>query len=532
MYNYLAARFQQSIPSACKEETAKSSFTLGRGWGFGSKTILLSLLLSLSCATPKEKPPEEPSFEDLDEAAAAEDLEDITESVQTEKKDYGTPHPKDNESWTLKSMMMTEARPEEGTLIECRKEIQAISSELINSADLPNAQQKLFAEVNQNQKLYHWCLYYSLMIVDSKLKSDALGKTLSQKLQNFHKEMKGLWLLSTTLGKATGSEIYFNYVRQRYIKVSEDHFARRLNVSQDALGGLPSKNRQVRSKSLRTLSLTTKKLSNLFPFNCFLFAETAHGSKWEKTMRTFWFTVITLLLVANTGQGETSPATSSGAATDIYPTRAAQQVDSSYAPTADSPTVRRFHEVLEELLVEFGHDIKKGQVKSLKNLSIRRTMISDTLPKSYANYIELLVAERFRENSRIKLISCLPCKSKSSRIINQKLVVTSPHTNMEEMARAADQLGIDYFMDIIMVYHTTHMVLAFQIFNTSSKELVWARTYNSETIRSRFQKLAVDYNQVVASRTSDEYVQNGDILQDLEGPVFPMSPVVLGSPAC
>ena len=235
-----------------------------------------------------------------------------------------------------------------------------------------------------------------------------------------------------------------------------------------------------------------------------------------------WFFVFLLMAAATQSNAATSSGTSSGAATDLY---VDNELD-EYEPAprrnvADAPSVRRFHEVLEELLVEFGHDIKTGQVQSLKNLSIRRTMVSDTLPRSYGNYVELLVAERFRENSRIKLISCLPCKSKSSRIINQKLVITSPHTNVEEMARAADRLGIDYFMDVILVYHTTHMVLAFQIFNTETKEMVWARTYNSETIRSRFQKLAVDYKQVVKSRVSDEYVPEWRYLVGFGGGSIP-----------
>lgn len=188
---------------------------------------------------------------------------------------------------------------------------------------------------------------------------------------------------------------------------------------------------------------------------------------------------------------------------------------------ANAKTVRRFHEVLEELLAEFGHDVKTGQIKDLKNLSIRKTMVSDTLPRSYGDYVELLAAERIRENSRIKLISCLPCKSKKSKINGQQIIITSPHTNVGEMSAAAEQLGIDYFMDVILVYHTTHMVLAFQVFDTQTKELTWARTYNSETIRSRYQKLAVDYSQVIKARESDEYVPDWRYLAGFGGAVVP-----------
>ncbi len=174
--------------------------------------------------------------------------------------------------------------------------------------------------------------------------------------------------------------------------------------------------------------------------------------------------------------------------------------------TASPKQVRLFHEVLEELLTEFAYDVKAGQLTELKNLSIRKVSVSETLPRSYQSYVELLVSEKIKSNSKVKLISCLPCKTKNTRIVDDKLMITSATTNAEDMNRAASQLGIETFMDVILVYHTTHMVIAFQAFDTVTKELAWTKTYNSETIRSRYQKLAVDFSQIEKARTSDEYV--------------------------
>ncbi len=185
---------------------------------------------------------------------------------------------------------------------------------------------------------------------------------------------------------------------------------------------------------------------------------------------------------------------------------AEQSKEAEAMAIADGPHVRRFHEVVDELLAEFGYDVKMGQINGLKNLSIRKVTVNSALPRSYESYVALLVSERIRENSKIRLISCITCMNKSSRLADGKLVVTSPTTNMAEMDRAASTMGIEYFMDIVMVYHTTHMVLAFQIFNTDTKETVWSRTYNSETIKSRFQRLAVDYSQVKKSRPGEDYV--------------------------
>lgn len=195
--------------------------------------------------------------------------------------------------------------------------------------------------------------------------------------------------------------------------------------------------------------------------------------------------------------------------------------EQGYESVAPNNEVRQFHEVLNDLLSEFAYDVKQGQINGLKNLSIRRVDISDTLPKTYEQYTELLVTERIRENSKIKLINCVPCKSKTSTMVEGKLIITSPLTSVQKMDEAANQLGIENYMDVVLVYHTTHMVLAFNIFSTQTKELVWARTYNSETIRSRYQKMAVDFNQIDKSRTSDEYVPDYKILIGLSGSNLP-----------
>lgn len=189
--------------------------------------------------------------------------------------------------------------------------------------------------------------------------------------------------------------------------------------------------------------------------------------------------------------------------------------------TESSDGVRRFHEVLDELLAEFGYDVKTGQISGLKNLSIRKVSVSDAIPSTYEKYLELLIQERIRENSKIRMISCIPCQSKTSRLIDGKIVVTSPSSNLSELQNVASRLGISNFMDIVLVYHSTHMVLAFQIFRPETNDLVWSRSYNSETIRSRFQKLAIDYAQVEKSRPGEDYQPEYRIMAGIGGGGLP-----------
>lgn len=238
------------------------------------------------------------------------------------------------------------------------------------------------------------------------------------------------------------------------------------------------------------------------------------------TFSTFFVSLSARAEELNTDQVEdlptwAKPATDSGL-DDTDKAQAAEEIR-----VASSKRVRRFHEVLDELLAEFGYDIKQGQIDGLRNLAVRKISVNESLPGSYANYLEILLAERVKDNSRIKIISCIPCKSKVSTVVDGKLLISSPSTNLSRLDEAADQMGISHFMDAVLMYHPTHMVLAVEVFDTKSKEQVWTRTYNSETVKSRYQKLAVDYSQVAKSRPGEEYVPEYKFLMGFGGAGIP-----------
>ena len=167
--------------------------------------------------------------------------------------------------------------------------------------------------------------------------------------------------------------------------------------------------------------------------------------------------------------------------------------------------VRQFHMVLEDLLTEFGYDVKNGQVSGLRNVAIRKTSVNESLPQSYEKYLEMLVSERIRLNSDVKLINCLTCQARTSSLVEGKLKLSSPDTNIVQLRDAAKMMGIENFIDVLLVYHTSHMILAIEVFNIDSGETLWTKTYNSETLRTRFQKVAVDYSQIARSKAGDEY---------------------------
>lgn len=151
----------------------------------------------------------------------------------------------------------------------------------------------------------------------------------------------------------------------------------------------------------------------------------------------------------------------------------------------EKKTVRKFNDVLYDLLNEFSYDLKTNQLQALKNVSIRKIALSETIPKTYQTYLESLVTERFRLHSKIRIIECTSCKIKRSAVENGKLVITSPINNPTELDALANQLGVDIWLDVALLYQESGMLLAFNAFDSKTKELIWTKTYNSEELYKR-----------------------------------------------
>lgn len=144
--------------------------------------------------------------------------------------------------------------------------------------------------------------------------------------------------------------------------------------------------------------------------------------------------------------------------------------------------VRKFNDVLADLLNEFSYDLKTNQLQGVKNVSIRRVAVSDTIPKSYESYVESLAAERFRKHSSIRVLQCTNCRVKRTIVERGRLTVTTPINNPRELDLIAAQMGIETWVDVALLYQETSMVLAFNVFDAKTKELLWTKVYNSENL--------------------------------------------------
>lgn len=140
------------------------------------------------------------------------------------------PHPKISNAWNTKVLVMTNALPPDDRLKTCREQIAALTQDAGSSDDLMSAQMKALPEIQQDPLLYHWCFYHTMTLLDDKLLNDNMEMPVEVRNKLFNDQMSLLWVMSRALDQAQSQNIYFPYLRTRYLQLSHDFFGRDIDT--------------------------------------------------------------------------------------------------------------------------------------------------------------------------------------------------------------------------------------------------------------------------------------------------------------
>lgn len=166
---------------------------------------------------------------------------------------------------------------------------------------------------------------------------------------------------------------------------------------------------------------------------------------------------------------------------------------------------RNFYEVMDDILGDFEYDLKNGDVKGLKDLSIRNIATSENIPASFKSHLELLITERVLKAAKTRVIQCLPCRSRKTSLTGDQITISNSESNPTEISRIAKLSGIEHFMDIAFSYQSSGMVMSMYIVSPDTGSIVWSRSYNSETSKVGAFRRGVDFSQVDDIRKETEY---------------------------
>ena len=230
----------------------------------------------------------------------------------------------------------------------------------------------------------------------------------------------------------------------------------------------------------------------------------------HKTLKLILIAALAILLASQCLVGfGAEPSGSGGTKSDssALTTMPIQPPSQTATPSSSSRdnTERNFYDVLEDILSDFEYDLKNGNVAGLKDLAIRNIAISENIPPSFKNHLDLLITERILKTSKTRVLQCLPCKARKTTLNGDQMVVSSAETNATELARIAKLANISHFMDAAFSYQPNGIVLSMFITDPDTGMVIWSRSYNSETSRTSAFRRGVDYSQLDEARKQTEY---------------------------
>jgi hypothetical protein len=184
----------------------------------------------------------------------------------------------------------------------------------------------------------------------------------------------------------------------------------------------------------------------------------------------------------------------------------AQAAEAAPSASKKEDSARNFYLVLEDLLSDFEQDLKSGQVQGLRDMAIRSVTVNELVPPSFKNHLELVLSERLMKTSKVRMLQCFECRSKKTVVSGDKMVVSGPETNAQELSRIARKVGIQNFMDAVFSYQPTGMVLSLSIHDADSGAMAWSSSYNSETSKTAAYRRGVAKPENEGVRNASEYL--------------------------
>ena len=146
-------------------------------------------------------------------------------------------HPLSTYPFSTQRLLMYAKIPDDSRLKACDEEFTKLGESVRSREGMLSAQAATSGAVQQNPTFYHWCFYNTIGRINQDLENSERVSSISNLATRFTFSMKGLWVLARSLEDATGEDRYFKFLRTRYIEVSEQYFARRLNILKGPLGG-------------------------------------------------------------------------------------------------------------------------------------------------------------------------------------------------------------------------------------------------------------------------------------------------------
>lgn len=185
--------------------------------------LILVMLCLMSCRTTK--PPEPPVTEENPQGTLPAQDEPMPPVAEE-----NLPEPDARELTRLYTWL---AEQETGFELErledCEAQLLVRADRIQSKADIAKAADELQADVRDALPLYHWCYFHMLSRLEYQLEQQNLGRTYQDRLQQFLRESKALFIVAECLDRSRQTRNYRANLQKKYIALSQAWFGRNLS---------------------------------------------------------------------------------------------------------------------------------------------------------------------------------------------------------------------------------------------------------------------------------------------------------------
>ncbi len=140
------------------------------------------------------------------------------------------------------------------------------------------------------------------------------------------------------------------------------------------------------------------------------------------------------------------------------------------------------YQLAEEMVDEVIADVSELNADALAPAAIRQMNLTPNLSVHFGDFVESTLLTSLANHTDVQVKRCVACRATRSRVEDDDWVVTRGLVNQDDLAREADRLGVNTFVDTRFAFYPQANVVALQVefFRADDGAVIWSETYRSD----------------------------------------------------
>ena len=134
-------------------------------------------------------------------------------------------HPKQRDAAST-FVLISAQKPELLKVQACKQKLKELVPKPVAFKELVGMSAKMQWDVKLNLKNFHWCFYQMMVDMDQELAQS--NRSFSEQGDLFILAMQRMYVTAHALGNILGVNTYMDYLRVRYVQISQQKFGRSL----------------------------------------------------------------------------------------------------------------------------------------------------------------------------------------------------------------------------------------------------------------------------------------------------------------